>query len=225
QGLVYGVYTLEFAQTMLFTHDVFATFGYGFADVSALANLGFDWLTIAVMGGLGVCLIGQSFYAYRVHLISESRVIPLSVVSIIGALLSAAFSFDGAVFSSPSIFVIDASTVRNSAHLVWLGGSALSDVMIAVCMTYYLSKKDTGFRKTRVLLSKLIRLSIETGSITALATLCALVLFNTFPDKLYYITPGIILPKLYANTMFAVLNARIQILGARGTYETSSDMV
>ncbi|KAJ7640577.1 hypothetical protein B0H17DRAFT_1339278 [Mycena rosella] len=221
--LVYGVYTLEFAQTMFFTHDVFATFGYGFADVSALANLGFDWLTIAVMGGL-VALTGQSFYAYRLYLVSESRVIPvliliLSVVSIVGAFLSAAFSFDA----------------RNTTHLVtkktsaalgvWLGGSALSDVMIALCMTYYLSKKDTGFRKTRVLISKLIRLSIETGSVTALATLSALVLFNAFPDRPYYLTPGIIIPKLYANTMFAVLNARIRILGARGTYAISSDMM
>lgn len=56
--------------------------------------------------------------------------------------------------------------------------------MIAICMTYYvyfsslcfflsnrisqLSMHDTAFRKTRALLSKLIRLTIETGSLTGM---------------------------------------------------------
>jgi hypothetical protein len=41
-------------QTILITHDAFATFGYGFGDLSALANLRLYWLTIPVMGGLGI---------------------------------------------------------------------------------------------------------------------------------------------------------------------------
>ncbi|KAJ7265309.1 hypothetical protein C8J57DRAFT_1622413 [Mycena rebaudengoi] len=34
--LVYTVYTIEFAQTILSTHDAFATFGYDFTDAAAI---------------------------------------------------------------------------------------------------------------------------------------------------------------------------------------------
>jgi hypothetical protein len=51
--LVYGVYALELVETILVTHDAFAAFGYGYGDLSALTNVGFAWLSIPVMSGLG----------------------------------------------------------------------------------------------------------------------------------------------------------------------------
>jgi hypothetical protein len=52
--LVYGVYAIELVETILITHDAFATFAYGFGDISAFTKIGFDWLTIPIMSGLGV---------------------------------------------------------------------------------------------------------------------------------------------------------------------------
>jgi hypothetical protein len=51
--LVYGVYAIELVETILITHDAFTTFGYGFGDISTFTKVGFDWLTIPVMSGLG----------------------------------------------------------------------------------------------------------------------------------------------------------------------------
>ncbi|KAJ7122083.1 hypothetical protein C8R44DRAFT_705136 [Mycena epipterygia] len=221
--LVYIVYIIELVQTILITHDAFATFGYGFGDVAALSKLNFGWLTITIMGAL-VSFIGQSFYAYRLYLVSGSWFSPtfimlFSLTSSIGGFLSAIFSFE----ARNTVQLITRKT--SAAAGVWLGGSALSDIIIAVFMTYYLSKNDTGFRQTRVLLSKLIRLTIETNALTALATLTTLALFYVFPNKNYYFTPGILIPKLYANTIFAVLNSRLRILGGRETYISSTDML
>ena len=36
--LVYGIYGIEFVQTMLMSHDVFATFGYDFGDMDTLTT-------------------------------------------------------------------------------------------------------------------------------------------------------------------------------------------
>ena len=72
---------------------------------------------------------------------------------------------------------------------IWNVGSVLCDTIIAVCMTYYvgleflpfvfeeqsdlipclrwqLSRFDTIVKETQVLLKKIIRLTIETGSLT-----------------------------------------------------------
>ncbi|KAJ6468172.1 hypothetical protein DFH09DRAFT_1001040, partial [Mycena vulgaris] len=213
--LVYTVYTLELVQTILLTHDAFAMFGYGFGNPLALTEIGFDWLTIPIMSGL-VAFIGQSFYAYRVYVLSKSWLIPtlivvVSMTSSVGGFITGAFTLKGVIFFP--------------GRYVWCGASALSDIIIAVCMTYYLSKNDTGFRQTRILVSKLIRLTIETGSLTALAALATLSLSLAFPNRNYYLTPAALLPKLYANCILVVLNARIQIVGGRGTYTSSTDVI
>ncbi|KAJ7660331.1 hypothetical protein DFH06DRAFT_1297123 [Mycena polygramma] len=97
------------------------------------------------------------------------------------------------------------------------------------------------FRQTRVLVSKIIRLTIETGSVTgieqsihmrlladrfllALCTLITLALFYGIPNRVYYTTLGLIIPALYANSILAVLNSRLQIVGGRGTSLTSTDI-
>ncbi|KAK0493074.1 hypothetical protein EDD18DRAFT_430164 [Armillaria luteobubalina] len=50
--LVYGIYIIEFAQTMIFTYDAFATFGYGFGDMEALTGMYFNWFTVPIMSAL-----------------------------------------------------------------------------------------------------------------------------------------------------------------------------
>ncbi|KAJ7153927.1 hypothetical protein C8R43DRAFT_1186753 [Mycena crocata] len=219
--LVYGIYLFEFVQTMLVTHSAFATFGYGFGNVAALTNMHFAWLTVPIMSGI-VAFVGQSFYAYRLHVLSKSW--GLSIVIIAVSLTSTGGALATGVFS----YQVDDVTLLNNRKTstavgIWCGGSALCDILIAVAMTYYLAKSDTGFRQTRVLISKLIRLTIETGSITALCALANLILFFAFPGTAYYGTPALLMPKIYANTILAVLNARFQILGGRATYVSASD--
>ncbi|KAJ7309470.1 hypothetical protein DFH08DRAFT_757351 [Mycena albidolilacea] len=221
--LVYSVYALELVETIIITRDAFATFAYGFSDISALNKINFNWLTIPVMSGL-VAFIGQSFYAYRVYVLSsKSYSIPVSIVvvsliSSIGGFITGGFAFQAG----------DLTRLNQKTHVavgVWCGASALSDIIIAVCMTYYLSKSDTGFRQTRVLVSKVVRLTIERGSLTALAAVINLTLFFAFPDRTYYTVPAALMPKLYANSILIILNARFQIIGGRTTYASAIDVM
>jgi len=108
---------------------------------------------------------------------------------------------------------------------VWLSCSAATDIMIAVCMTYHLSIRDTGFPQTHALVSKLTRLIIETGSLTAVVALTTLILFFVFPGHLYYSTTAVILPMMYGNTILVVLNSRFDILGGRSTYKSAADVI
>ncbi|KAK0430063.1 hypothetical protein EV421DRAFT_353324 [Armillaria borealis] len=91
-------------------------------------------------------------------------------------------------------------------------------------MTYYLMRSNASFRQTRMLVTKLIRLTIETGSVTAVVALVAGILFFVFPHKTFYSAPVVIIPKLYANTILVVLNLRFRIVGGRDTYTSSTDM-
>ncbi|KAJ7686357.1 hypothetical protein B0H17DRAFT_1332813 [Mycena rosella] len=207
----------------LITHHAFTAFGYGFGDISALNKVDFDWLSIPVMSGL-VAFIGQSFYAYRIRILTKSWFVPILIVitaltGSVGAFLTGAF-----VLEAGNLTLLNTRKVSAAAGL-WCGASAFSDVLIAVCMTYYLSRWDTKFRQTRVLISKIVRLTIETGSLTALVAVTALALFFGFPGQTYYVAATALIPKLYANSILVVLNARFQILGGRATYASTMDFI
>ncbi|KAF7349004.1 hypothetical protein MVEN_01421500 [Mycena venus] len=217
--LVYIVYAIHLVEIILVTLDAFKTFGYGFGDISALASFGVSSIWSDIVPAL-VSFIVQSFYAFRLYLLCKSWIIPILIVTL--SLAVSAFGFTTVAFVLEAGNVSLLGTKRISIFGgVWLGGSALIDILIAISMTYYLTTRDTGFRRTKVLVLKFVRLTIETGALTALVALTTLILFFTFPNKSYYTTLANIMPFIYANTMLVVLNSRFQIVGGRSTPPTS----
>ncbi|KAK0234128.1 hypothetical protein IW262DRAFT_1452673 [Armillaria fumosa] len=221
--LVYGIYAIEFVQTMLITHEAFTEFGYGFGDMETLTGMYYNWLTVPVMSAV-VAFVGQVFYAYRIYVLSASRAVPVFITCV--ALSSSVAAVVTGVYCYQAGDVTKLSTDWETSIAIgfWCGGSALCDIIIAVCMAFYLTRYDTGFRRTRMLVTKLIRLTIETGSVTAAVALLNLILFFAFPHQTFYVTAALIIPKLYANTVYMVLNSRIQIIGGRDTYRSATDM-
>ncbi|KAK0459336.1 uncharacterized protein EV420DRAFT_316173 [Desarmillaria tabescens] len=220
--LVYGIYVFEFVQTMFVTYDAFAVFGYGFGDLIALTDMHFNWFAVPIMSGAVAC-VSQVFYAYRIFILSKSQIVPmfvicLSLTSTVAAIITGVYSFEAG-----NIIELNKRKIYIAAG-IWCSASALCDMVIAISMTYYLMRSSTNFRRTQILLTKLIRLTIETGSVTAAVALVTVTLFFVFPHQTFYTTPALLIPKLYANTVYMVLNSRMRIMGGRDTYTSSTDM-
>ncbi|KAK0234844.1 hypothetical protein EDD85DRAFT_95320 [Armillaria nabsnona] len=107
------------------------------------------------------------------------------------------------------------SNLRNNstikvATIIWLSGSCLCDTAIALCMTYLLIRSQTGLKSTRILLSRLIRLSIETGTATAAIAVVHMALnLCTRNNNDYPTVAANCLVKMYSNTVLAVCNSRM----------------
>ncbi|KAK0454310.1 hypothetical protein EV421DRAFT_409902 [Armillaria borealis] len=220
--LVYGIYIVEFVQTILVSHDAFAMFGYGFGDLDALTDIHFNWLIVPIMSAVIAC-VGHVFYAYRIFILSKSRIVPafvicVSLTSSVAAIITGVYCFQAG-----NITKLNNRKVSIAVG-IWCAGSALCDIVIAVCMTYYLMRSKTGFRRTQIMVTKLIRLTVESGLVTAVGTLLNLILFFAFRDQVFYSTVALIMPKLYANSVYMVLNSRIRIICGRDTYTASTDM-
>ncbi|SJK98154.1 uncharacterized protein ARMOST_01415 [Armillaria ostoyae] len=220
--LVYGIYIVEFVQTALVAHDALAMFGFGFGDLEALTRIHFNWLIVPIMTTIPAC-VGQGFYSYRIFVLSRSRTVPalvscVSLTSSVAAIITGVYSFQAGNITKLN------NRKTSIVVGIWYGSTALCDIVIAICMTYYLTRHNTGFRQTQILVTKIIRLTIETGSVTAVVALLTLILFFAFPHELFYRTAAIIMPKLYTNTVYMVLNSRIRIMGGRDTYTSSTDM-
>ncbi|KAJ7647984.1 hypothetical protein FB45DRAFT_1052378 [Roridomyces roridus] len=214
KSLVYAIYTLEFVMTMTMIDTAFAQFVYGFANPSSVTKVPIAGIMVPIVGGL-VGFVSQSFYAYRIYMLSGAIVIPGTIIAI--SLTSSASALISSVLNSKSDTLLFKQSER-VASAVWCGASASCDILIAICMTYCLTKSGaTAIRQTHAVISRLTRLIIETGILTALVATTTLVLFIAFPQTVYYSVGAGILPTLYANTVLLILNSRIKIVGGRGT--------
>ncbi|KIM42385.1 hypothetical protein M413DRAFT_70622, partial [Hebeloma cylindrosporum] len=163
--LVYSSLALEISQTFMVTHDTFRIFATGYGDFSRLDNIHLLWLTLPILGGV-VGLLCHLTFAYRITLLSDSKIIGAVIASLSLCAGISAFAFGAKLFNAG---VLSKVVVAKHIYLtcgIWNGSGALCDVVIAACMFYYLSMNQTGFKNTDVLITRIVRLSIETGIAT-----------------------------------------------------------
>ncbi|KAJ7031069.1 hypothetical protein C8F04DRAFT_1263341 [Mycena alexandri] len=151
----------------------------------------------------------QLFTAWRISVITESIVIPL-LISVL-----AVVSFAGAVLVT--IFVSIRNEFEKFQSFSWAGHHlanfqvqypAIVDVLIAAKLTHSLTIRRTGFSAMDGQINRLVRLTVQTGAITALVALGDVILFLAFPHTTLQFIVDFPLSKLYAICLLSTLNAR-----------------
>ncbi|KAF4611507.1 hypothetical protein D9613_003876 [Agrocybe pediades] len=206
--LVFGIYILEVTQSLFLIHDMFHIFASGFGNLLIFDQVGTRWFSVPVLTSI-VAFVAQTFYAYRLRIIAQSKILAsvillLAFVQLCGGLVIAV-QFKNAVLVTQFL----GKKVYGTTG-IWNGASAACDVLIAVAMTVYLKRRDTGVKQTTVLLRQIIRLTIETGLITAAVAILNLVLAVLPNQPNYYMASAIVLGKLYSNSTLALLNNRLK---------------
>ncbi|KAF9255457.1 hypothetical protein L218DRAFT_912323 [Marasmius fiardii PR-910] len=233
QAMVYGLYVVETVQTVMITWDAFQNFVFGFGQLAALEEVRLVWLDCCIIDGI-VAFMVQTFYAYRIYVLSKLKLL-------LGIIVSMALTqFGGAIAAAETAKAVGTFTNRQKGFIavgVWLGGSAACDIAIAVSMIYIvrfhthsdhriarqqLSKYDAGIQDTRDTLKRIIRLTMETGILTATVATVDLIFFLISPESSYHMTPALVLAKLYSNSFMVIFNSRVEIVGGRG-HSTSNE--
>ncbi|CAA7266185.1 unnamed protein product [Cyclocybe aegerita] len=206
KALVYGVFILETAQTLLLTQSAFHGFAEGFGNLLFLDEIGTIWFSVPIMSGI-VAFMAQTFYAYRISVLAQSKIVASFIVVL--ALVQLGGSIATGVESKRAVF--NSNFLGTHSYIttgIWNGGSALCDLIIAVCMTFYLSRRNTGMKQTQQVVRKITRLTIETGSLTAVIAILNFILALLPGRPTYYMATAGILGKLYSNSMLAVFNSQ-----------------
>ncbi|KAF8633156.1 hypothetical protein AX17_004657 [Amanita inopinata Kibby_2008] len=230
--VVYTVYLLETIYTAVLTIDLLS---------SVDRKLYITKFAVPILGG-SVTFIAECLYAYRIYLITRSKflsgswlrypscgICALAILQFLGAILFALGLFN--VFHTKVSIPSNTDDIFFWANLdtpvwgyIWTGSSAICDVAIAVIMVYLLMSNGTILKETRSKMVRLVRLIIETGSMTATVNLVTLVLLTTARRTgSAHIAPMIILPKVYANSILVLFNNRISITGGRNETSTMID--
>ncbi|KAK0234870.1 hypothetical protein EDD85DRAFT_96004 [Armillaria nabsnona] len=233
--VVYLLWLTETVQTVSNTIDTFDMFCTNFGNVSGLDDVRLIWFNINILAGFAGC-IAQLFYIWRMYKFSKKARWLCIILSVIAfTQFGAAICCGIEVRNSGHYSTITKNLKVRVAAMIWLGGSFTCDTAIALCMVYFLRRSQTGLNSTRILLSRLIRLSIETGTVTgwsyirkldrirpftiyaAVIAAVHLALFLFYHRNNYSTVPANILVKLYSNTVLAVCNSRMtgRIRGGR----------
>ncbi|PBK82112.1 hypothetical protein ARMGADRAFT_1068320 [Armillaria gallica] len=215
--VVYVLWLTETVETVINIYDTFDTFCYNFGNLSGLDDVHITWFTIPILSGFVGC-IAQLFYAWRMYKFSKKArwlCITISVIAFIQ--FAAAICCGIQVRNSGHYSNLPKNSMVKVTAIIWLGGAVLCDAAIALCMTYLLIRAQTGLKSTRILLSRLIRLTIETGTITAAIAAADMAFFLAYHNNNYYTVPANCLVKIYSNTVLAVCNSRMtrRIRGGR----------
>ncbi|KAK7023636.1 hypothetical protein VNI00_016598 [Paramarasmius palmivorus] len=206
--LVYMIFALEVFQTCSATYDASRWFAYGWGSVPHLLKLYTSFLNIPLLSST-VGTIVQIFFGWRIWTFSRSKfvyvLISILAVAQLGGAVAAAYYLlkypDEAIHHPGLLYAVG----------VRLGVSAFADVLIACLMTYFLLRNRTTFlhTSTNAIVSKLIRLTIETGTITATAAILDLVFFTAMPSNTLHQISGVCLSKLYSNSLMIFFNNRV----------------
>ncbi|KAK0215800.1 hypothetical protein IW262DRAFT_1402347 [Armillaria fumosa] len=220
KALALTIYLFEVAQTCIATSDAFRNFGTGWGDLIQLDALGTYWINGPLMTSL-VSATGQFFYAWRIWILTKEFWVP-SVIVLLSLTQAVAGIYAGVWADEIGHF----SEIQTKTYVVtsmWLAGTALCDVIISVTMTWSLLRARSGIRSTDILVIKIVRLTVETGSTCAAFAIIDLVFYRVYQHNNYHLVPSIALSKLYSNSLFAVLNSRVRIVGGRTGDSTAPD--
>jgi len=216
--LVGGIFLLETTQTILCTHDAFNAYAKGYGNLTALGSAQLEWLAVPIFSGIVSCAV-QMYYGYRLQLLSGSKPLGLVIAAI------ALTQGTSAIVQGVQAFFIgnfaDLASKAFVSCIIWLAGSATCDVLIAISMTFVLLRKDTQIPQTHAMITRIVRLVVETGCLTALAATIDVTLFLSFKHQSYHACVALTLAKLYSNSLMVIFNSRLRIVDGRNSTTTT----
>ncbi|KAJ7453144.1 hypothetical protein FB451DRAFT_672232 [Mycena latifolia] len=147
----------------------------------------------------------QFFFAWRISVITESWIMPMLI-----SMLAIA-SFGGGAATTTIVTLNPDFASFGSFHAevnTWLISSAACDVVVTSSLVWSLWSRKTNIIAMDSYINKIIRLSVQTGFITAAAALLDMILSIVTPGTTLNFILDFPLSKLYTNSLISTLNAR-----------------
>ncbi|KAJ7140682.1 hypothetical protein C8R44DRAFT_974498 [Mycena epipterygia] len=167
------------------------------------------YIYIATTGA--TAFIVQSYLTFRYFRATKFYLI----VSLL--LLTATVALVGCIVTL--VLVIRYSTYAGRNQIVapvtiWLVASAFADISLALTLVWQLRGMKSAFKDTQNVIKRLIRSSIQTGTITSIFAAIVLITYLTDKQSNVTVAIGFCLGRIYTLTLLHNLNNRSQIGGS-----------
>lgn len=218
--IVYLVLITDIIQTCFASHYAWYVLAAGWGDPRVLNFTPWSLSTIPPLAGF-IALIVQQFLCWRIWTLARKRrlFIPLVGLISITSVGSCCVAFytgglSGSLRNVAEADLLDAPVVG------WLSTSMTCDILITITLVIQLSaRKNKGFGSLDDVVHRAIRMAIETGAITSISVIVELILYLQSNLTSWYFLLGMIVGKLYSNSLMANLNSRSPLFKDKKTDE------
>ncbi|KAJ7608877.1 hypothetical protein DFH06DRAFT_1065825 [Mycena polygramma] len=208
--LVAFVCLLEIVQTLADSHDTLVIFGADWGNRESLDNARWGWFSVPILGSI-VASVGQVFFAWRIQIIGDTLFVPAVITALSVFQLGAGIWTGVDIVNAGKFSVLQFKHVK--APVAWLAVSATCDLLIVGATVFFITRaRQTEFKTpTSLAISRIIKVSVETGLVCALFAVADLSLYVTYNGNNYHLGICIWLSKVYSNSMLLILNSRAYI--------------
>ncbi|KAF8878753.1 hypothetical protein BD779DRAFT_1474657 [Infundibulicybe gibba] len=199
-------YYLSFPNDKL--HLKFLTYGVFLAEMAQTALTICDayWIFVTGFGDTSVLVsMGRMYWIYS---------------PVIGGLLVIATH----MYSAHRISILyNSRTIGFIVAAIWTVVCSICSITITILMTIWLLRwGDTGSKTTWTIVSRLLRLSLETGAMLAALAIIGLVLLVDNPKQPYFLAFVLVISKCHAVSWLALLNNRTRARQLEDTIPTTN---
>jgi len=175
------------------------------------------WWEIGVTAIIGS--VAQVFFLERCYSATKNKI----VLVVVGAAIATSLGFGIASSIGFQRIRLLSKVLDIPIPIIgWLTATAVLDVAISAILIYALMRVKTPFRKTEAVITKIIRVTMETSSITASIAIINLVLYLALPNAAYHLLPQLIMGKMYAISVMVTLSSRKDLQDIMSSPPTTS---
>ncbi|KAH8826903.1 hypothetical protein DL96DRAFT_1220677 [Flagelloscypha sp. PMI_526] len=205
KSFVIFVFVLEVLHTVEMWESIYEILVKNYGNLAVLIDLPIS-MRLATIASEGMAVSIQIFFAWRIRTLSQNFIIPgiLWGLAVVRAMFALVTTIQSVRIRPVAKFFADWSW----APLGMVAVGCVSDILIAVAMTFYLRRNKNQLKRTTEVLNKLILTAVEAGVFTTILGLALLVSMALMPDNSAW--PGIffIYAKAYSTSLMVSLNAR-----------------
>ncbi|KAI0046883.1 hypothetical protein FA95DRAFT_1559648 [Auriscalpium vulgare] len=207
-ALVTTLLLLDTTHQILAIHAFYYYLITHYADpIALLSNI---WsIEVGIIFNALIAFVVESFFVARIWRLSSNRF----VTGVCGFFTAAHLAMN-LLFPIRGMFIpnlAEAEVKLKSTGVTGLCVAVVADVLISAFTSFYLQRSRTGFRKSDDMVTKLIILTVTTGTLTTLFVIAALIAYLAAPSALYVLFFDFMLAKLYTNAVLTSLNSRDSI--------------
>ncbi|KAK0184957.1 hypothetical protein F5146DRAFT_1125345, partial [Armillaria mellea] len=219
----YGVALLWYAQHVILdtfhvaisTHALYFYLVQSFGNYIQVVKIIWSFRLQLVVNTLIVVVV-QGLYAVRIWKFGRyfhkvlSWFIFLAVAACLGEISVVIMNEHlNATSKAPECVTLVTSYASQTAIYVVFSTAVAADFFIAATMCYYLHRgRSMALCSTTKIIVGLMRFAMMSGLTTSACSLSTLVAYIAWPNSLIFLAVDFILPKLYINSLLAMLNAR-----------------
>ncbi|KAI0771709.1 hypothetical protein BD413DRAFT_61235 [Trametes elegans] len=226
KGVVGTVWVLESVHTALCMEMVYTYSVTHFGDYDFLGNI-YWGAGASILVGVFISAVVHAFYIRRVWIMSSGSIPVTAFISLL-ALCRFGCGIGSFVLS---LEITEWSPFRDSIGplvtiAVGLGCASAVDVLVSLTLSYYIQrdrgKWESGSQESDSRVDTILIYAVNTGAITAIASVLSVILFATQKKSLVFLGLVEIQSKLYANSFLGSLNVRAAHRPKGPAYEFAS---